>query len=249
MLRNRTEMLDAGLCRNTDAGRISLDADDQLCYSNVLLFSKYIFKKLRPINTVIHTCIGPKPNWAYLDLNFCEEDFRKYRHCNYFPAHRFESLCSDLQDWVLPEVPTAGQRCYCTYITETESSGIRSEPLGVRHWLKFFPLRSLVEMKIAPCMRPPPSSPICSIDVATIGTCLARWISEWHYSQIFYKELHSGDCGCRERHLPKNTYIPNLEYHSVCPLFGSGTLPCGWGVGGSQFRRLAKKLKSLATLC
>jgi hypothetical protein len=25
----------------------------------------------------------------------------------------------------------------------------------------------------------------------------------------------------------KSTYIPNLEYHSVCPLFGIGTFPCG----------------------
>jgi hypothetical protein len=49
-------------------------------------------------------------NRAYLDLNFCEEDLLKYRHRNYFPAQSIESLCSDLQDRVLPRCPhLAGQ--------------------------------------------------------------------------------------------------------------------------------------------
>ncbi len=70
------------------------------------------------------------------------------------------------------------------------------------------------------------------------------------------------------RFATKYTYI---EYHSVCPLVGIGTLPpplspatvplprtkggggahspANEGVGESQFRRLEKKLSTLPTLC
>jgi hypothetical protein len=216
----------------------------------------------------MHTCIVPKPNWAYLDQIFERKTCLNIVVVTIFPRIVL-NLCA----------PTfiIGFCRRCPHlvrgaISRRRSHGNPFRAVGSSPLVEIFSSMSIGGNDN--CAMHAPSSPLwTAVGVATVYSIyLARWMtlqSNLLWRAAFnikpiprYIVKQIGDCGSRERYLPNSTYIPPVEYHSVCPQVGIGTpltppppphqgggyTRLRVGEGGSQFGRLEGKPSTLSTL-